>query len=156
MRSTVSTGMFLARAAASAGSRPSELSGATINACAPLLIMSWMSEICLLSWEFAFVVSSSLTPTLAASSLIDWVSAIRNGLASFSDWENPTTAFFRSIFSPPYCSSVQVGPLVSSCATCSPPVPGLDPASGSSDLVHEVRTRAAHTATAPTRRAGRS
>ena len=28
-------------------------------------------------------------PSFAASSLMDWVSAMRNGLASFSDWANP-------------------------------------------------------------------
>jgi len=37
-------------------------------------------------------------PSLAASSRIDCVSAMRNGLPSFSDWENPTTAVFRSTF----------------------------------------------------------
>ena len=40
-------------------------------------------------------------PSLAASSWMDWVSAMRNGLASFSDWEKPTIAFFRSIFGVP-------------------------------------------------------
>lgn len=57
-----------------------------------------MSLICLGSWDWASVVSSFLTPSLAASSLIDLVSAIRNGLSSFSDCEKPTTAFFRSSF----------------------------------------------------------
>ena len=58
-----------------------------------------MSLICLLSCDCALVVSSfAAMPSLAASSLIDWVSAMRNGLASFSDWEKPTTAELRSTF----------------------------------------------------------
>lgn len=68
---------------------------------APWESMSWMSLICLGSCDCALVVSSFFTPILAASSLMDWVSAIRNGLASFSDWEKPTTAFFRSSFGAP-------------------------------------------------------
>ncbi|SQA26200.1 Uncharacterised protein [Streptomyces griseus] len=63
--------------------------------------MSWMSLICLDSWDWALVVRSFLTPIFAASSLMDWVSAIRNGLASFSDWEKPTTASLRSSFGAP-------------------------------------------------------
>jgi hypothetical protein len=59
-----------------------------------------MSEICFDSVDCAFVVMSFLTPTLAASSLMDWVSAIRKGLSSFSDCEKPTTASLRSIASP--------------------------------------------------------
>lgn len=68
---------------------------------APCESMSWMSLICLDSCDCALVVRSFLTPTFLASSLIDWVSAIRNGLASFSDWEKPTTAFLRSILGAP-------------------------------------------------------
>ena len=86
----VRTGTFFAAAAFSAGSRPSEFSGAMMRNCAPWESMSWMSLICLDSCDCALVVSSFLTPILAASSLIDCVSAIRNGLASFSDWEKPT------------------------------------------------------------------
>lgn len=68
---------------------------------APCDSMSWMSLICLDSCDCAFVVSSFLTPILAASSLMDWVSAIRKGLASFSDWEKPTTASLRSSLGAP-------------------------------------------------------
>src|SRR5689334_15124402 len=120
----VSTGTFLAAAACRAGSRPSELSGATIRNWAPWLSMSWMSLICLDSCDWALVVSSFLTPSLAASSLIDWVSAMRNGLASFSDWEKPTMAFFRSSLGAPYWSTVHVGPLGELlCTTWAPPLP---------------------------------
>src|SRR5689334_1723242 len=57
-------------------------------------------------------------PSLAASSLMDCVSAIRNGLASFSDWEKPTLAVLRSIFVPPYWSMVQVAaPGAADCTT---------------------------------------
>ncbi|CAM5400771.1 hypothetical protein SCYAM73S_00545 [Streptomyces cyaneofuscatus] len=101
LRSMVRTGTFLAAAAFNAGSRPSELSGATMRNWAPCDSMSWMSLICLDSWDWALVVRSFLTPIFFASSLMDWVSAIRNGLASFSDWEKPTTAFFRSSFGAP-------------------------------------------------------
>src|SRR4051794_38398179 len=140
--------MFLARAAASAGSRPSEVSGATTSTWAPWLIMSWMSEICLDSWEFAFVVSSCFRPAFAASSLIDWVSAIRNGFASFSDWENPTTAFFRSIWLPPYWDNVQVEPLpAGACVAWAPPVPATGGGvAESSDLVQPATASATHRA----------
>lgn len=106
----VITGTCLAAAACSAGSRPSEFSGATMSSCAPWASMSWMSLICLGSWDCALVVSSFLTPSLAASSLMDCVSAMRKGLASFSDCEKPTTAFFRSIFVAPYVLRVQPVP----------------------------------------------
>src|SRR5689334_1350638 len=83
-----------------------------------------MSLICLDNCDWASVVSSFLTPILAASSLIDWVSAIRNGLASFSDCEKPTTAFFRSSLGAPYWSTVQLGPVGEVlCTTWAPPLP---------------------------------
>ena len=57
-------------------------------------------------------------PIFAASSLIDCVSAMRNGLASFSDWEKPTLAVLRSTLVPPNCSRVQVlAPGAADCAT---------------------------------------
>jgi hypothetical protein len=68
-----------------------------------------MSEICFERVDWAFVLMNFLTPIFAASSVIDCVSAIRNGLSSFSDWEKPTIAFFRSIVAPLYWASEQVG-----------------------------------------------
>ena len=67
---------------------------------APWAIIDWMSEISLFRSDWALVVIS-LIPRLDASSLIDWVSAIRNGLASFSDWAKPTVTLLRSSFSTP-------------------------------------------------------
>ncbi len=78
---------------------------------------SWTSLICLENCDWALAVSS-LTPRFFASSLMDCVSAIRNGLASFSDWEKPTVAFLRSSFLPPYASTVQVLPSGAGEATC--------------------------------------
>jgi hypothetical protein len=57
--------------------------------------MLWMSAISLLRSDCAFVVIS-LIPRLAASSLMDSVSVIRKGFASFSDWAKPIVAFSRS------------------------------------------------------------
>ena len=68
-----------------------------------------MSVICLDSWDWALVVSSVM-PSFSASSLIDWVSAMRNGLASFSDWEKPTVLPLRSSSLAPYFFAVQVPP----------------------------------------------
>ncbi len=99
-RSIVMIGTLASWAALSAGSRPSELSGEMIRAWAPWAIMLWMSAISLLRSDWAFVVIS-LMPRLAASSLIDSVSVIRNGLASFSDCANPTVMVFRSSFGTP-------------------------------------------------------
>src|SRR4051812_10080262 len=108
----VTTGTFLAFAASSAGWRPSEFSGATTSSCAPRSNMDLMSLICLFRSLCALVTSSlsSAIPSFAASSLMDWVSAVRNGLASFSDWEKPMTADFTSTFGYPVLSSVQPGP----------------------------------------------
>ena len=96
----VMIGTFLDCAYSSAGSRPSELSGEMISAWAPWSTIPLMSEISLFRSDSAFVVIS-LIPSFAASSLIDWVSAIRNGFASFSDWANPIVAVFRSSFGTP-------------------------------------------------------
>src|SRR4051794_12757353 len=67
-----------------------------------------MSAISLLRSDCALVVIS-LIPRLAASSLMDCVSVIRNGFASFSDWANPTVTFLRSSLGTPplYLSYVQ-------------------------------------------------
>ena len=122
----VMIGTLAVLAASRAGSRPSELSGEMISALAPWAIIDWMSEISLFRSDWALVVIS-LIPRLDASSLIDWVSAIRNGLASFSDWAKPTVAFLRSSFSTPpaYLSKVQPDPLCSwTCwAAFCPPSP---------------------------------
>ncbi len=67
---------------------------------APLAMRSCTSLICLENCDWAFDVRS-LTPRFWASALMDAVSAIRKGLASFSDWEKPTVADFRSTFAPP-------------------------------------------------------
>ena len=71
-----------------------------ISALAPWAIMPWMSAISLLRSDWALVVIR-LMPRFAASSLIDSVSVIRNGLASFSDWAKPTVIVFRSSFGTP-------------------------------------------------------
>ena len=68
--------------------------------------MLWMSEISLLRSDSALVTMRSM-PRAAASSRIDWVSAMRNGLASRSDWAKPMVALLRSTAStpePPYWS----------------------------------------------------
>ena len=65
-----------------------------ISAWAPWSIIPLMSEISLLRSDSALVVRS-LMPSFAASSLIDCVSAIRNGFASFSDWAKPTVAVLQ-------------------------------------------------------------
>ena len=120
----VMIGTFFCCAYSRAGSRPSELSGEMISAWAPWSIIPLMSEISLLRSDSAFVVIS-LTPSLAASSLIDWVSAIRNGLASFSDWANPMVAVFRSSFGTPlplYLSNVHASPAAAVWTTCWPPL----------------------------------
>ena len=103
------TGTLASCAAFSAGSSPSELSGEMINALAPCAIIPWMSAISLLRSDCALVVMS-LMPRLAASSLMDCVSVIRNGFASFSDWAKPTVIAVRSSFGTPplYLSWVQV------------------------------------------------
>src|SRR5689334_22403970 len=155
----VSTGTCFAAAACRAGSRPSELSGATMRNWAPWLSMSWTSLICLDSCDWAFVVSSFLTPSLAASSLIDWVSAIRNGLASFSDWEKPTTASFRSSLVAPYCCSVQLGPVGDElCTTWAPPLPDAAGVLESSLLVQAASgaSRATRAIAEPARRRERA
>ena len=107
-RSIVMIGTLASCAAFSAGSRPSEFSGEMISALAPCAIMPWMSAISLLRSDWALVVMS-LMPRLAASSLMDCVSVIRNGLASFSDWAKPTVIVLRSSLGTPplYFSSVQ-------------------------------------------------
>ena len=116
----VMIGTFFSWAYSRAGSRPSELSGEMISAWAPWSIIPLMSEISLFRSDSALVVIS-LIPSLAASSLIDWVSAIRNGLASFSDWANPMVAVFRSSFGTPlplYLSKVQASPAAAVWTTC--------------------------------------
>ena len=59
-----------------------------ISASTPWSTMLWMSEISLLRSDSALVTMRSM-PRAAASSRIDWVSAMRNGLASRSDWAKP-------------------------------------------------------------------
>ena len=71
-----------------------------MSALAPWSIMPWMSAISLLRSDCALVVIS-LMPRFAASSLIDSVSVIRNGFASFSDCAKPTVTVFRSSFGTP-------------------------------------------------------
>jgi hypothetical protein len=70
--------------------------------------MLWMSAISLLRSDCALVVIR-LMPLFAASALIDSVSVIRKGLASFSDWAKPTVMLPRSCFGTPplYLSAVQ-------------------------------------------------
>ncbi len=110
LRSIVMIGMCLAVALANTESQPSEFSGAMTSSCTPESIICSTSLICLLNCELALVAVRLVMPSLAASSLMDCVSAIRNGFASFSDWENPTFAVLRSILVPPYCCRLQVGP----------------------------------------------
>ena len=96
-----------------------------ISAWAPWSIMPWMSLISLLRSRLGVGREQLVTPSFAASSLIDWVSAIRNGLASFSDWEKPTVAVFRSSFGTPpplYLSNVQASPGAAVWTTCAPPL----------------------------------
>src|SRR5690349_18975905 len=87
-------------------------------------------------------------PSLAASSLMDWVSAIRNGFASFSDWEKPTVAVFRSILDAPYWSRVQVAaPGAADWTTCeaagAAPAPAVSPDSSLLAQAPEPSRRAA-------------
>src|SRR5688500_7673563 len=112
-------GTLASCAALSAGSRPSELSGEMIRAFAPWAIMLWMSAISLLRSDCALVVIR-LMPRFAASALIDSVSVIRKGLASFSDWAKPTVMVPRSSFGTPplYFSAVQVSPALAVAWTC--------------------------------------
>src|SRR4051812_16108420 len=108
----VTIGIFLAEAFWKTESQPSELSGAITRSWTPWSIRVLTSVICLSNFESALVVFRlpAGMPSLAASSLMDCVSAIRNGLASFSDCEKPIVAVFRSIFVPPNCVSVQLEP----------------------------------------------
>src|SRR5215217_474237 len=89
-------------------------------------IMSLMSEICLDACELALVYMSFLMPLFFASSLMDCVSAMRNGLTSFSDCENPTTA---SLSVRSGGLTLQTSPLAcaTSCWAFSPPPPALCP-----------------------------
>ena len=140
-RSIVMIGTFFCWAYSRAGSRPSELSGEMISAWAPWSIIPLMSEISLFRSDSAFVVIS-LIPSLAASSLIDWVSAIRNGLASFSDWANPIVAVFRSSFGTPlplYLSNVHVSPAAAVWTTCWPPLAAGAEAPGLAQAAATVR-----------------
>lgn len=136
-RSTVMMGIFLAVACWSTGSQPSELSGAMTSALAPWAMSCWTSLICLPNCDWALVLRSLDTPIFLASALIEPVSAMRKGLASFSDWEKPITALLGSNFSPPNLPSVQVGPAAAedwtTCCWPSASWPPADPAS-SSDL----------------------
>src|SRR5829696_7579733 len=137
----VMIGILAVLAASSAGSRPSELSGEMIRALAPWATIDWMSEISLFRSDWALVVIS-LTPRLDASSLIDWVSAIRNGLASFSDWANPMVAVFRSSLGTPaelYLSNVHASPAAAVWTTCSPPLAAGPDAAGLAHAAAMVR-----------------
>src|SRR4051794_20469927 len=136
-------GTFLAVAFAKTESQPSEFSGATTSSCTPESSICSTSLICLLNCEFAFVVVRFAMPSLAASSLMDFVSAMRNGLASFSDWEKPTFAVLRSILVPPYWPRVQVAPPGAADATTWAPAPGAAPlvaVSPSSDFAQALRS----------------
>src|SRR5215210_6467804 len=79
-----------------------------------------------------------------ASSLMDCVSAMRNGLTSFSDCENPTTASLSLRFGG---LTLQTSPLAcaTSCWAFLPPLPALCPdfAPGGE---HATNTTAANTA----------
>src|SRR4026209_1611147 len=100
-----------------------------------------MSEISLFRSDSAFVVIS-LIPSFAASSLIDWVSAIRNGLASFSDWANPMVAVFRSSFGTPavlYWPNVQAAPAAAVWPTYAPPLAAGPEAAGLAQAAATVR-----------------
>src|ERR1700759_182467 len=145
-------GMCLADALAKTESQPSEFSGAMISTCTPESIICSTSLICLLNWELALVAVRLVMPSLAASSLMDCVSVMRNGLASFSDWEKPTFAVFRSILLPPYWSIEQVGPAAEADATTwAPPEAGAAdvPELLSSDLAQALTmSRAAPRVTA--------
>src|SRR5829696_5280622 len=88
--------------------------------------MSRMSEICLDACDWALVYRSFLTPRFFASLLMDSVSAMRNGLTSFSDCENPTTASLSSRLGG---LTLHTSPLAcaTSCWAFSPPPPALWP-----------------------------
>src|SRR4051794_10184982 len=95
-----------------------------IRTFAPWSIMPLMSEISLFRSDSAFVVSS-LMPSFAASSLIDCVSAIRNGFASFSDCANPTVVVLRSSLGTPplYAPNLHASPGTAVWTTCAAPDP---------------------------------
>ena len=118
-------------AASSAGSRPSDFSGEMIRASTPWESIDWMSEISLLRSPCALVTIRFVMPRFAASSRIDCVSAVRNGLASFSDCAKPIFALFRSSTpatpSPAYFSNVQRSPDSDStfCDESAPPAGAL-------------------------------
>src|SRR6188508_24903 len=101
-----------------------------------------MSEISLFRSDWALVTRRFVMPSLAASSLIDWVSAMRNGFASFSDWEKPTTAPFRSTWGYPVLLRAQPGPALWFCAADAAG-PSLDAVVGVSLLVPPVTSKAA-------------
>src|SRR3954468_14949470 len=141
----VTIGTFFAFALAKTDSQPSELSGATTRSWTPESIICSTSLICLANCDVAFVVVRLVMPSVAASSLMDFVSAMRNGLASFSDWEKPTLAVLRSTFWYPIWSREQVGPLgAPDCTTCWPPALGaVVPPGLSSDLAQAPSSRTA-------------
>src|SRR4051812_14115367 len=150
-------GMCLAEALANTESQPLEFSGAMISTWTPESIICSTSLICLLNSELALVAVRLVTPSLAASSLMDCVSVMRNGLASFSDWEKPTLAVLRSILVPPYWSIEQVGPAAEADATTwAPAEAGAPPELVeplSSDLAHAlIMSRAAPSVTAAGRK----
>src|SRR3954471_8472280 len=99
-----------------------------IRTFAPWSIMPLMSEISLLRSDSAFVVSS-LMPSFVASSLIDWVSAIRNGFASFSDCAKPTVVVLRSSLGTPplYAPNLHASPGTAVWTTCAAPDPAACP-----------------------------
>ena len=116
--------------------------------------------ISLLRSDSALVVMR-LMPRAAASSLMDCVSAIRKGLASFSDCAKPIVAVARSMTStpvPPYAAGVQRSPSRTSWTTCSLPVPAE--AAGDSSCARAVMPArpaplSATAIDAPNRRSGR-
>src|SRR3954454_18515805 len=112
-------GMCLADACCSTGSQPSEFRGAMTRALAPWAMSCCTSLICLLNCDWPLVTRSPVIPCCFASALIDCVSAMRKGLASFSDWEKPTTEVLGSSFVPPNLPIVQDGALPDGvCTTC--------------------------------------
>src|ERR1700759_2843552 len=114
-------GMCFADALANTESQPSEFSGAITSSCTPESISCSTSLICLVNCELALVAARLVIPSLAASALMDWVSAIRNGFGSFSDWEKPTLAVLRSILVPPDCDRSRVAPPgAADCTTWAP------------------------------------
>ena len=78
-------------------------------AFAPLSIMPLMSLFSCCTLDCALVVSRCQPFSLAVSTC-DLVEAMRNGLASFSDWAQPIVSLVKSILPMPRSEPLQIGP----------------------------------------------